>query len=751
MNRIVKFICIFFIVFICLQFSSCDNGKNDKLIYSYGEYTCEIIGITEDVETIIIPKMHDGLRVSKINNNAFKNASSLKKVFYEGTIDDWQKIKIDAFSGPMIHAEEMYFLNEDNVYYLVEEVSFDVKELNMNNFCGFDCLKTIHLSNKLKSISVPGDADLENIEKVYYEGTLEDWQKIDMISDSSPMIHAEEMYCLNQDGEYYLVEEASFDETELDMNNFYGFDCLKTIHLSEEVKSIKMPKSGDLANLEKVYYDGTLEDWLNIEFDNWYSNPMYYAEEIYMKKDNEYYLVEEIKFDSEIVDISNIVGFDCLKKIHLTNKFKKIYNSGLPQFIELNVDEVYYEGTLEDWLNLEFTNEYENPMYFSNKLYLLNDSNEYYLLDEIIIPDNVTEIKNYQFVGISNIEKIVLDDHISKYGELIFSNVEKIKNVYIGKTFDFNKNIFENTIISNLYFDGTIEEWFELKIDYNPISFTDKAYFKNDKNEYVLLTNLVIPSNITKLDSLHFSGYKGLESLYIHKDVDFIDPYVLKDCSNIRKIEISKENKVYDSRKNYNAIIETATNKIIFGGNPTEILDSIEEIGEYSFIGSGSDTITIPSNIKIIPSTLYYKDKIESVYYEGDLEEWFKLSDKHFFMNIDNIDLYLLNENNEYYVVKDIIIPNNVKKISASYFSNIKGDYNIYLHDDIEEMYANAFINCEGIKVYYEGTYEEFFKINFIEVKYNIGIIWNIDHPLIYSGEFYAFNENGEYKIYYKQ
>ena len=54
MNRIVKFICIFFIVFICLQFSSCDNGKNDKLIYSCGEYTCEIIGITEDVETIII-------------------------------------------------------------------------------------------------------------------------------------------------------------------------------------------------------------------------------------------------------------------------------------------------------------------------------------------------------------------------------------------------------------------------------------------------------------------------------------------------------------------------------------------------------------------------------------------------------------------------------------------------------------------------------------------------------------------------
>ena len=58
------------------------------------------------------------------NNNAFKNATSLKKVFYEGTIDDWQKIKIDAYSGPMIRAEEMYFLNEDNVYYLVEEVSF---------------------------------------------------------------------------------------------------------------------------------------------------------------------------------------------------------------------------------------------------------------------------------------------------------------------------------------------------------------------------------------------------------------------------------------------------------------------------------------------------------------------------------------------------------------------------------------------------------------------------------------------------
>ena len=95
-----------------------------------------------------------------------------------------------------------------------------------------------------------------------------------------------------------------------------------------------IPLNNDLQNLVKVYYEGTLEDWFNLNFSKTSSNPMYYAEEIYFLDENgEYYLVEEICFDSNIIDISNIRGFNCLKRIYLSNKFKE----GTTRFFDLSI------------------------------------------------------------------------------------------------------------------------------------------------------------------------------------------------------------------------------------------------------------------------------------------------------------------------------------------------------------------------------------------------------------------------------
>ena len=666
MNKISKYIFIIFSLFIYLQFSSCHNNKKAQLIYHCYTNYCAIVDISNDTEEIIIPKVYNGLLVSNISGNAFDKAKSLKKVYYEGTLEDWYRINIESSTNPIHYAEEIYFLDEN--------------------------------------------------------------------------------------GEYYLVEEIYFDKGNVNMENFIGFDCLKSLKLSKKVKSIDISLNNDLQNLVKVYYEGTLEDWFNLNFSKASSNPMYYAEEIYfLDKNGEYYLVEEICFDSNIIDISNIRGFNCLKRIYLSSKFKEINCDNIFSSVELDIEEVYYEGTLEDWLGLDFASEHANPLYYTDNFYLLNSSKEYYLLEEIIIPENITEIKNYQFVGVSNLKKIILDEHIDKYGKLIFLDKTKIEDVYICKNYDFNVNIFGDVEIKNLYFDGTIEEWFNLDINYNPLSIAENAYFKNMNNEYFLLRELTIPSEITHLNGNHINGYKGLETLYIPDSVEFIEPSILKDCQNINKIVVSPDNKVYDSRNEYNGIIETTTNKIIFGGDPSRIPETVEEIGEYSFIGNDKQTMLIHPNIKILPKNLYNYEKIKEIYYEGTLEDWFKLSKKHFFMNIDNVALYLLDEDSDYYEVKEIRVPKSVTIISANYFSNIKKEYSIYLHDSIEEMYADAFVYCEGIKVYYEGTYDEFWKIKFNEITYHIGIYWKINQPLIFTGEFFALNECGEYVTYYKQ
>jgi len=64
---------------------------------------------------------------------------------------------------------------------------------------------------------------------------------------------------------------------------------------------------------------------------------------------------------------------------------------------------------------------------------------------------------------------------------------------------------------------------------------------------------------------------------------------------------VASGNPIYDSRDNCNAIIETATNKLVVGCMNTTIPDSVSEIGEDAFSGcSGLSSINIPDSVSVI-------------------------------------------------------------------------------------------------------------------------------------------------------
>ena len=85
---------------------------------------------------------------------------------------------------------------------------------------------------------------------------------------------------------------------------------------------------------------------------------------------------------------------------------------------------VNYLGSAEDWCNIEFGNYYSNPFYYVKNLYINGE-----LVTELVIPDTVTEIKNYAFYGFDSLTSVTIGNNVTSIGDEAFCNCTSLTSV----------------------------------------------------------------------------------------------------------------------------------------------------------------------------------------------------------------------------------------------------------------------------------------------------------------------------------
>ena len=289
-------------------------------------------------------------------------------------------------------------------------------------------------------------------------------------------------------------------------------------------------------------------------------------------------------------------------------------------------------------------------------------------------PYDVLNFKDIQVAAIC-----VANFDLNKDGKITYAEaaaVKEIGNVFHGsniKTLDELRYFSSLSKIVNMAFDGC-ENLTSITIP-NSVKGIGLAAFQNCKG----LTSIVIPNSVTTLGVDVFHQCENLASVTIGSGVKEIHSF--GTTPNLSAIIVDKGNTMYDSRDNCNAVIETATNKLIEGCKNTIIPNGVTTIGRKAFSSCYNlKSINIPNSVSSIEANA------------------FRLCDNLATITIPNAVTSI--ESETFYgchSLTSIAIPSGVTSIGNEAFHYCKSLTSITIPSGVTSIGYAAFADCSGL------------------------------------------------------
>ena len=403
-----------------------------------------------------------------------------------------------------------------------------------------------------------------------------------------------------------------------------------------------------------------LSTWCKINFGDRTANPLYYAKDLNLNGSK----LEALVIPPDVPEIKSNVfyGYSSLTSI-IANSVTTIGDNAFsncnnlvsvhigPSTIQIGKDAFNncYKLTdvntsdLSTWCKINFGNSTANPLYYAKDLNLNGCK-----IKELVIPDGITEVKDYAFQTCSSITSVIISNSVSTIGKCAFNGCNNISSLTIGSgILSIEADAFSVKPIKTFFLTNTPPSGF---------SHIEGLINYVGNNRFSSLSNVTIYPYLSSM--FNVNGVKYVPVTPSEQTCDAID--CVYDTT---AINISIDNTV--SFKGVSMTVKNINPYICYGNNYIKEckINSNSTIGEYAFYYCNNlESLTL-SVTKIKTSAFEGCSEIKEITLENGLES---IGDSAFY-GCRNLT--------------EIVIPNTVTSIGDYTFKDCNSLSNILIED----------------------------------------------------------------------